>query len=370
MKKIKVKLGKRSYQIIIGASVLPKLKTELKKMSLGKVAIVVTNPKINRLYGTLLQQALKGAGPELHFAEVPDTEESKSARECFSLMERFANLDRGKGVFVIAFGGGVIGDLAGFCASVYRRGIPYIQMPTTLLAQVDSSIGGKVAIDLPCGKNLVGSFYQPRLVLSDLRFLTSLDAAQIKQALAEIIKYAVIADAELFTYLEEHLEEILNKKEDTLQKVITTCAQIKAKIVEEDETDNRGKRVILNFGHTTAHALEAASGYTPDYPHGSAVALGMLVAGDIARQIKLVSPEATERIERLIARTGLATKISGLKLKDILAAQAHDKKFSGGKNRFVLPVRIGKVVVRENIPEQIIVKAIKTRMIKEVKQHG
>ncbi|MCQ9208688.1 MAG: 3-dehydroquinate synthase [Omnitrophica bacterium] len=370
MKKVKVNLGKRSYRIIIGVGVLSQLKTELKKLKLGKLAIVVTNPTINRLYGPLLQKTLKGSPVELHIEEVPDSEESKSAQQCIDLIERFADLDRGRGLFVIAFGGGVIGDLAGFCASVYRRGIPYVQVPTTLLAQVDSSIGGKVAIDLPCGKNLIGSFYQPRMVLSELRFLESLEATQIKQALAEIIKYAVICDSQLFQYLEDHLDQILKLKQEGLQHIIETCSQIKVKIVEQDEADKKGKRIILNFGHTAGHALEAAAGYTQDYPHGNAVALGMLVVCDIAKQLNMLSAKIAQRIEALIARAGLPAEISGLKLKDILTALAHDKKFSNGKNRFVLPVRIGRVVVKENIPEQIVTKAIKSRMKSEVSSLG
>ena len=171
MKTLKVNLGQRSYRVLIGRGILSKLKGELQKLKLGQVAIVVTNPTIYKLYGSLIKQALKGLNSEVHFEQVPDTEESKSVTECTNLITRFADLDRGKGVFVLALGGGVIGDLAGFCASVYRRGVPYIQLPTTLLAQVDSSIGGKVAVDLPCGKNLIGSFYQPRLVISDTRVL-------------------------------------------------------------------------------------------------------------------------------------------------------------------------------------------------------
>lgn len=361
--KVKVNLRGRSYQILIGEGILLKLGAVLKSLQLGKVGVIVTNPTINRLYNHLIKAALRDSGSELHFLEVPDTEESKSSGECIKLIERFADLDKGRGIFIIAFGGGVIGDLAGFAASVYRRGVPYIQLPTTLLAQVDSSIGGKVAIDLPCGKNLIGSFYQPRLVLSDTHFLNSLKPAQIKQALAEIIKYAVIADKRLFSFLEKHLEAILNLEQKKLQYIIEVCARIKARIVEQDETDRKDKRIILNFGHTTAHALEAAARYSQDYPHGNAVALGMLVAGELAKELKIVCTKDVERIDALITKAGLPTKITGLKLEDILKAQAHDKKFTGGKNRFVLPVRIGRVVVKEDIPEEVIVRAIKSRML-------
>lgn len=362
MKKVKVNLGERSYQILIGAGVLFKLKGALRELRPGKAAIVVTNPTIKRLYGSLMVKALKGSGLEVYFEQVPDSEKSKSTSECTNLIEKFAGLDRGKGVFVIAFGGGVIGDLAGFAASVYRRGIPYIQVPTTLLAQVDSSIGGKVAIDLPCGKNLIGSFYQPRLVLIDTTFLETLPPMQIEQALAEIIKYAVIAESRFFQFLEKHLDQILKKKRAKLEHVIEICSKIKAGIVEQDETDKKGKRMILNLGHTTAHALEAASGFSSDYSHGYAVALGMLVACEIARQLDLISTKVVGRIEALIRKAGLPTKISRISLSDILKAQAYDKKFSGGKNRFVLPVGIGKAVVKEDIAEKIVAKAIKSRI--------
>lgn len=365
MKKIKVNLGKRSYDILIGSGALSRLKGELKKLKLGKVAIVVTNPTINRLYGSLLKKTLEIPGLEVYFEEVPDSEESKSITEFTNLVTRFADLDRGKGIFVIAFGGGVIGDLAGFCASIYRRGVAYIQIPTTLLAQVDSSIGGKVAVDLPCAKNLIGSFCQPRLVVSDLRFLSSLGIVQIRQALAEIIKYAVIADKQFFLFLEKHLEMILKLDQKTLERIIETCAKIKAKIVEQDEFDKKGKRAILNFGHTTGHALEAASEYRPDLSHGSAVALGMLVACQIAKELEMVTAKTTERIEALLIKAGLPVKISELSLDKILAAQEHDKKFTAGKNRFILPVGIGKVEIKDNVSQKVIERAIKATMVPE-----
>ncbi|MBN2097250.1 MAG: 3-dehydroquinate synthase [Candidatus Omnitrophica bacterium] len=365
MTQIKVNLGKRSYQIIIGPGALSQLSSWLKKLKLGQAAIVVTNPTINRLYGRLIKQALQHLGVELHFGQVADSEKSKSHSVCINLVGRLAQLDRGKGVFVIALGGGVVGDLAGFAAAIYRRGIPYIQVPTTLLAQVDSSIGGKVAIDLPCGKNLIGSFYQPRLVISDINLLSSLSKQQIRSGLAEIIKYAIIADKGLFKYLELHLDKLLQRNPKALQHVVQVCSKIKARIIEQDETDTKEKRMVLNFGHTAGHAIEAASGFSQNYPHGQAIALGMLVACEIARQLKMTPDSTIKRIGKLIFKAGLPTKISGLSLKDILQAQAHDKKFSAGKNRFVLPVAIGKVVVKEDIPQQVIDKAIKSRMTRE-----
>lgn len=366
MKKVKVALEKRSYEILIGEGIFSNLRNLLAKARFGQVAIVVTNPTINNLYGFLIKDVLKNIRLEVYIEEVPDTEGSKSARECIGLIERFANLDRGKGVFVIAFGGGVIGDLAGFAASVYKRGISYIQVPTTLLAQVDSSIGGKVAIDLPCGKNLIGSFYQPRLVLSDTAFLNSLGPEHIKQALAEVIKYAIIADKGFFKYLEDKYAKILKGEQKELEHIVTICSKIKAKIIAQDETDKKGKRMVLNLGHTTAHALEAASGYGKDWPHGYAVASGILVACEISKRLNLITQETLERIEQLIAKIGLPTQISGQDLSDILKAQEYDKKFTAGKNRFVLPICIGKVTVKENIPSQIIAKSIESRMVSKL----
>ncbi|MBN3038837.1 MAG: 3-dehydroquinate synthase [Candidatus Omnitrophica bacterium] len=361
MKRVRVGLGKRSYDILIGNGILKALKSELKKLKLGKVAVIVTNPTIGRLYGHKIKQALKGCGYEINLLEVPDSEESKSFKECIYLVNKFAKMDKGRGIFVIALGGGVIGDLAGFCASIYRRGVPYIQVPTTLLAQVDSSIGGKVAVDLLCGKNLAGSFYQPKLVLSDVDFLKTLSNKQIRVALAEIIKYGVIADKKFFYFLERNLEEVIKLKKEKLQYIVNRCSEIKAKVVARDEYDKTGKRMILNFGHTAGHAIEAAGGYSKNYPHGYAVAVGMLVACEIARELKMISRGKIERIENLITQAKLPTRIVGLKLKNILRAQAHDKKFISGKNRFVLPVSIGKVVVRKNISQRIIIRAITSR---------
>lgn len=362
MKKVKVKLGKRSYEILIGKGAVSRLKSYLKRLKLGQVAVVVTNPTINDLHGSRMQKALHGSRLRTHFVEVKDAEASKSAASGIALIKKLADFDQGRGVFVIAFGGGVVGDLAGFCASVYKRGIPYLQVPTTLLAQVDSSIGGKVAIDLPCGKNLIGSFYQPRLVLSDIQFLRTLKPEHIRQALAEIIKYGIIADRRLFTFLEQGLEEIFKLNPQKLLHVVEVTSRIKAKIVEQDETDKKGIRMCLNFGHTIGHAIETAAGYAKGSAHGYAVAQGMLVAGEIAKRLGLCSVLSLERMENLLSRAGLPTRISGLNIGAILKAQEYDKKFSGGKNRFVLPLGIGRVVVKEDIPPRLIRAAIRARM--------
>jgi 3-dehydroquinate synthase len=264
--------------------------------------------------------------------------------------------------FIAVVGGGVAGDLGGFVASVYKRGVPYVQIPTTLLAQVDSSIGGKTAIDLPAAKNLIGAFYQPRLVLSDVSVLKSLPRREVTSGLAEIIKYGVIKDRQLFCRVEDGLGDLLSLNEKTLEGIISRCGSIKAGIVERDEFDRKGCRAILNYGHTIGHAIEAASGYGGRYSHGEAVALGMLVANAIAVKIGLLKEADADRIGSLIARAGLPTAIRGLSPKVIYESHLHDKKFEGRKNRFILPVSIGRVRVVEGVRRDVIEASIRERV--------
>jgi len=260
-------------------------------------------------------------------------------------------------LFIIALGGGVIGDLSGFVAAIYKRGINYIQIPTTFLAQIDSAIGGKTAVDLSLGKNLIGAFYQPRLVLSDISVLSSLDRKQIRFGLAEAIKYGVIKDKQLFGFIEKNYKKIINLNKKALEFVVYRCSAIKAKVVAQDEMERRGIRTILNYGHTIGHGLEAAGGYL-SYSHGQAVALGMIAAARIARDLDMLDIRSCNRIERIISKVGLPTSVRGISKTKLLKAISHDKKFIRGKNRFVLPVRIGKVIVREGVPKDIINNAI------------
>jgi 3-dehydroquinate synthase len=290
---------------------------------------------------------------------VPDSERAKSLALLTRLICRISEDDRNKGVFIVAFGGGVIGDLAGFVASVYRRGVPYVQMPTTLLAQVDSAIGGKVAVDLPTAKNLAGAFYQPRAVLADTGLISSLDPRQIRSGLAEIIKYGVIKDPSLFAYLERNHKKILRREPDALEHIIATSASIKASVVEKDELDNRGLRIILNYGHTIGHAIEAASDFSKRYSHGEAVAIGMAAAADIATGLKILKARDRDRIKSLIRRCGLPTAAKGVEARRIYGAYLHDKKFIRGRNRFLLPERIGRVRVVERVPEGLVKETIK-----------
>ena len=261
---------------------------------------------------------------------------------------------------MVALGGGVTGDVAGYVASIYKRGIPYIQIPTTLLAQVDSAIGGKTAIDLPSAKNLVGSFYQPRIVISDIRFLNTLGKRVAISGLGEIIKYGIIEDRRLFVYLEKNIRRIRRFDRDSLEHIICRSSAIKARIVEKDEYDKKGTRARLNFGHTIGHAIESACGYSKQYYHGEAVGIGMITASMIAARKGMLKEDALRRIIGLVKKAGLPTAISRkISMAKIMKAQRYDKKIIHGVNRFVLPLDIGRVKICENIPERLIRAVIK-----------
>lgn len=361
MRSVKLNLKERSYNIVIGNNILGSLGKFIARLNIGNSAYVVSNKAIKNKHGKVLSKALSRAGLEFTFHLIADTEESKSVQVAFRLINELARFDKNRRTFIIAFGGGVVGDVAGFLASIYKRGIPYIQIPTTLLAQVDSAIGGKTAVDLLQGKNLVGAFYQPRLVYSDVVLLKTLSRRQLRCGLAEVIKYGIIRDRNLFSYLEKNYAAVLGLKEKALEFIVTRSSCIKAQVVEKDEKETLGLRTILNFGHTIGHAIEAASGYK-SYQHGEAIALGMLVAVGISEKLKLLKGAAPERIEKLIRVLGLPAKIKGLSLDSIIKAHYRDKKFIGQRNRFVLITGLGQTKIVENIRLEVIKEAIRERM--------
>lgn len=235
MRTIKVNLGERAYNIVIGKNILNLLGKFILRLNIGNSAYVVSNKVIMNKHAKALSQVLSGAGLEFSYRLIADSEESKSTQVAFRLINELARFDKGKRVFIIAFGGGVVGDVAGFLASIYKRGVPYLQVPTTLLAQVDSAIGGKTAVDLTEGKNLVGAIYQPRLVYSDVRLLKTLEARQVRCGLAEVVKYGIIRDQNLFSYLEKNYRGVLALKEESIEFIVARASYIKAKIVEKDE---------------------------------------------------------------------------------------------------------------------------------------
>lgn len=361
MKIVRVNLRGRSYDILIGRGILKQAGARLKKLGIGGDAYIITNSFLKKKFHSRLSRSLSRSGLNFTYKIIPDSEKSKSLKIACQVLKDIAAYDKRKSLFVIALGGGVAGDLAGFIASVYKRGIPCVQIPTTLLAQVDSAIGGKTGIDLSQGKNLVGAFYQPGLVISDIDALSSLGRRQINSGMAEVIKYALIKDAKLFAYLKDHRKDILRLKPAALEYVVYSCARIKAKIVAGDEREKKGLRTILNFGHTAGHAIEAASRYTR-YSHGEAIALGMLVALNISRRLKLITRELEKEIEGLISSYGLPTAIKETALPSIIAAHYRDKKFIAKANRLVLLTGIGKAKVLSNVPLETIKKAVKDRI--------
>lgn len=359
MTSIPVRLGERSYVIAVEKT-LERLPRELKRLDLGTDAAVITNSKVKSLFGGRVENSLKASGLKVKFLLVPDSEKAKSLKEAMRLLTSLSGMDgRGRRLCVVTLGGGVVGDVGGFAASAYKRGIPYVQIPTTLLAQVDSSIGGKVAVDLPEGKNLVGSFYQPRLVYADISFLRGLSERDFISGLAEVIKYAVIKDKKLFVYLEQNRQKIIRRDAGALLEIVRRCAKIKAGLVSKDEREKRSIRTILNFGHTIGHAVEAAGGYSDAYSHGEAVALGMIAAARISERSGIFSAEDLSRTEELIGSYGLPTRLRKTDIGKIMRSLSYDKKFIRGINRFVLPAEIGKAVIKEGIPESLIREEIK-----------
>ena len=354
MRKVKVNLGERSYDILIEAGAITRLPRLIKSMGFTGPVVVITDKVVLSKTFRITDSTFKRLANEVFRIVVPSTERSKSLKVFQDTIHKISKKTKTHLPLVIALGGGVVGDLAGFAAATYRRGVPLMQVPTTLLAQVDSAIGGKVGVDLPEAKNLIGAFYQPRVVLMDTDFLRTLPRRQIRNGLAEIIKYAIIKSRDLFVFLENNMKDILSLEKGALEKVICKCVSIKARVVEMDELDNKDVRIALNFGHTLGHAIEAASGYSGLYNHGESIAVGMILAGEIAARLDMLKEKDLDRIKRLIRKAGLPVRIRGLSVKDIMNSHGYDKKFVTGSNRFVLPGKIGSVEVVEDIPGLLI----------------
>lgn len=357
MGRIRVRLKERSYDILTGSGVLGRSGAYLSSLNIGKDAYIITNSLLKIKYGDILAGSLSAKGFNVRFKTVPDSEKSKSLKTACPLLKNLAFFDKNRKVFIVAFGGGVIGDLAGFIAAVYKRGIPYIQVPTTLLAQVDASIGGKTALDLDAGKNLVGAFYQPKIVLSDTGLLKSLARRQISSGMAEVIKYAIIGESGLFTYLEKNRDAVFSFRPAALERIISSCAKIKAGIVERDEKETLGLRTVLNFGHTMGHAIESASAYRT-YNHGEAVALGIITACDLSRRMGLIGDKLFLRIRNLISAYHLPVKLKGVSLHEVVKAHYHDKKFSGKENKLVLIRGLSRPVAAKNVPLALIKQSL------------
>jgi 3-dehydroquinate synthase len=353
MKKIRVKLGQNGYYIYIGADLLAQTGHLLKEAGFKDKAVIITNPTVKNLYGISLRQSLTGNGFKTALLEVPEGEEYKSLDTAGRLYHELTAFGAERLTPILALGGGVIGDVAGFVAATYMRGVPLVQLPTTLLAQGDSSIGGKVAVNHGQLKNEIGAFYQPQIVVTDITTLQTLPPDELTSGLGEVIKHAIIMDEDLFKYLEEHMEQIKALDEKTLEYIVTSSARIKAEVVEKDEKD-MGLRNILNFGHTIGHAIESVSEFK--ISHGQAVAMGMVVASGIANEIGILENASLIRIKKLLKRAGFVTKMPKLELNKILEAVTHDKKVMGGKIRFVLLRSIGEVFTTDDVNIKLIEK--------------
>ena len=341
---VHVDLADRSYDILIQDGLLDRVGEQLLPFGLGPDAVVVTNSVVRRLYGGRLLTSLKKAGFKPAVLTIPDGERAKSLKWLSAILDELVGRRYERKTWLLALGGGVVGDLAGFAASVYLRGIPFVQAPTTLVAQVDSSIGGKTGINHPLGKNLIGAFYQPKLVLTDPGVLGTLPQREYRAGLAEVIKYGVIADAAFFQFLERDLERVLALDPGAVSRIIRTSCAIKAEVVSGDEREGDRRR-MLNFGHTLGHALETVSGYRR-YKHGEAVAIGMVAAARLAGRLGVADKEVETRIRRLVQRAGLPTELPTYPASAFLGAMRQDKKVKDRQIHFVLPTRVGHVMVK------------------------
>ena len=359
---IRVALGERSYPIVVSRDRYRDVARALRALRLGPLGIVITNCTTRRLMGRDVVQTLAAAGWDVAVLEVPDTERAKSSTIALRLIHRIARAAQRQTPTLFALGGGVVGDVTGYVASAFRRGVPYVQLPTTLLGQVDSAIGGKVGIDLPEGKNLVGAFYQPRAVFSAIGVLQTLPSRQLRSGVSEVIKYAAIADTLLLARLERRRRAILRGDPAELAWIVQRCAAIKARIVSRDERETLGLRTLLNFGHTVGHALEAAVGYSARLTHGEAIAIGMAAAADLGVVVGITPPTSRARLLALLAAYGLPVTMRGVSVACVERAMAFDKKFLAGNQRWVLVRRLGHAVVVRGVPPALVRTVMRDRI--------
>ncbi|MEI6305631.1 MAG: 3-dehydroquinate synthase [Deltaproteobacteria bacterium] len=348
-----VSLGADSYDILIESDILSSLGQRCADIGLkGRVALI-SNPTVAALYGKPASQSLADAGNSVSLINIPDGEEYKNFATLNSVYDALIDAGLDRNSFIVALGGGVVGDVAGFAAATFMRGIPYVQVPTTLLAQVDSSVGGKTAVDHPRGKNLIGAFYQPRLVLVDVDTLSTLPEREFRAGMAEVVKYGAALDAGFFSYLEQHADAILTMNRECLIEITSRCCRIKAEVVEIDEKES-GLRAVLNYGHTLGHALETLAGYR-QMVHGEAVAIGMVLSARVSEALGHCSKDDEERIDALIKRFGLQQATPSLDREPLLDALAKDKKSRSGTLNFICNKGIGGHVVEKISPEQLLV---------------
>ncbi len=361
-KKERVELGDRSYDIVIGPKLLSVAGDKVARIA--DRVLIVSNRQIFNLYGKTLGNGLGISGFQWDKFLLPDGEKYKTSASVAKIHDRLIKDRYDRDSVIVALGGGVIGDIAGFAAAIYLRGIRFIQIPTTLLAQVDSSVGGKTGVNHPKGKNLIGAFHQPSIVLADIDTLKTLPRAEILCGITEVIKYGCIASGRFFRYLEQNMDALLALKPDVVAHVVKTSCRIKADIVSDDEKE-KGRRAVLNFGHTTGHAVEAVTGYKR-FKHGYAVAMGMRAAAILSEMRGGLESKDVARITRLIKRAGLPIKIpDDIKESDLLKAMEQDKKVKSGAIRFALLENIGHCEIYSDISRKEIREALRRSKIDE-----
>lgn len=356
---LSVPLGDRSYDIQIGTGNLATVGAFIASRRATSHAAVITDENVREPHAAGVLESLRLANIRAEMRVLPSGESTKSVSRAEELWQWLLDIGADRKSVVVAVGGGVIGDLAGFVAATFARGLDFVQVPTTLLAHVDSSVGGKVAINLPGAKNMVGAFWQPRGVLIDTAVLETLPAREFRAGLGEVVKYGVILDAEFFDYLEKHVREIEARDPAVLRNLILRSCQLKANIVAADEREETGLRSVLNYGHTFCHAIEALTGYD-QFLHGEAVSIGMVCASCLAERLGRIGHEITRRQVDLLSALGLPVTMPELDSQEFVAAMQRDKKVEHGKLRFVLPNRMGHVELVGGVSSDDVLSALKT----------
>ncbi|MCB9503707.1 MAG: 3-dehydroquinate synthase [Deferribacteres bacterium] len=367
MKTLKVELKDRSYPIYIGEGNLSKLPELVKLFYPVKRFVLISDKNVFGHYGDVVTSSFQAAGLHVETVLVPPGEKSKSIDRYAYVLTQMLKTGVSRDWIVLALGGGVVGDLAGFVASSYMRGIPFIQIPTSLLAQVDSSVGGKTGINHPLAKNVIGAFYQPKIVWIDIAVLRTMESVEIVSGLAEVIKYGIIYSRDFFHFCEDNIKSLLSLKSQVCTEAISKCCDIKAKIVAQDEKET-GIRAILNFGHTVGHAIEAVMNYQ-SIRHGEAVFWGMLAEAHMALKMGLLNEKEFDRIVALFHKIPLKTGINGVVFDDLMRAMRHDKKAKDNKLRFALPKSLGETVIEGVEDETLIFNAFNFARENGWKQH-
>ncbi len=351
MESVSVNLGKRSYKIVIEDGLLSATGRLVSKLSTRKVATIITNTTVAPLYLQTVKQSLENLSFKVNEIIIPDGEQYKSLVWIEKIYKNLLCLDLDRNSPIIALGGGVVGDISGFAASTFLRGVPFVQIPTTILSQVDSSVGGKTGINLHSGKNMVGTFYQPSIVIIDPTVLKTLDPAELKSGLSEVIKYGIICNKSFFSYLLEHVEKALSLHPLTISEIIKTCCEIKADITSRDETE-KGIRAFLNFGHTIGHAIETLTHYA-EFKHGEAVSIGMAAAAKLSTIWGYTDYDNFDNILLLLRRAGLPTELPLFSSMDYVDVIKNDKKKAGDLIRLVLMKKIGNVFLEAVSPDKL-----------------